>query len=174
MPKNTSGGSGHKKRKNKDVTLLTCKKAEDLVKNSAPEAHEYYAVVERPLGGRRFLVECQTVQNSSDLDSLNVKLSGACRNKITNGTFVLVQRFPFNLKQGGIVQVYSDDDIATLKFAKVWDFPTKKIKASGFQCVEESFRIEDTDDEDDDQDHDQDFIDTKKTNLEINIDDNQI
>lgn len=153
MPKNTTGGSAHKKKKNKDPSSKpAAKKAEDLVKSSDPEAHEYYACVEKPLGGRRFAVQCQTALDSQTLDNLVVKLAGSCRMRITAGTFVLVQRFPFNLSQGGIVQVFSDDDVATLKFAKLWDFPVKLIKKNMFSAEDSapSFRLEDMSDDDED------------------------
>lgn len=157
MPKNTTGGSGHKRRKNNDTTVKSAKKAEDLQKNVDKAAHEYYAVVEKPLGGRRFKVQCQAVDNTAEVQDLTVKLAGACRMKISPGTFVLVQRFPFNLNQGGIVQVYADDDVQTLKFAKIWDFPEKKIRAN-FREQEVSFRVEDQDrDEDEDSDDDDPF-----------------
>jgi len=152
MPKNKTGGSGHKKRKNND-SIVTNKKADDLKRNLDPEAHEYYGMVTRVFGGKRFEVQCQSHEDTSRLKVLNAKLAGSCRGKLGVGTYVLVQLYPFNLDQGGIVQVYDTNDVSTLKFAKLWDFPEKKLPNT-FMSSEKSFRVEDADSTDSSDDED--------------------
>jgi len=133
MPKNTTGGSGHKKRKNSDAPLR--KNLDDLKKNSE---FDFFAKCTKPLGNRRFEV---TYHNSDGQEmTLHCRLAGSCRKKIQKDTFVLVQLFPFNLKQGQIVNVFDNEDVGALKKAGLWDFKESE-KNSDFFNTDDPFDI---------------------------------
>ena len=120
MPKNTKGGSGHKRMKNNGPTIL--KNVQDLKKSSNKDDFEFYGKCLKPLGNRRFEVLAQAPNNTTV--TLHCRLAGSCRKKIQKDAFVLVQLFPFNLSQGQIANVYDIDDVNALKKAGMWDFTT--------------------------------------------------
>ena len=120
MGKNLTGGK-HKGRKN-NANHVAPKRVDDLKRNTDKEALECYAKCLKPLGNRRFEVECW---HDSILKTLHCRLAGSCRKKIQKDAFVLVQLFPFNLNQGQIVAVYDPDEVNLLKKTGHWDFPAK-------------------------------------------------
>ena len=164
MPKNTKGGSGHKRMKNNGPPIL--KNVQDLKKSSNSEDFEFYGKCIKPLGNRRFEVLAQAPNNTTV--TLHCRLAGSCRKKIQKDAFVLVQLFPFNLTQGQIANVYDSDDVNALKKAGVWDFITHE---------DDPFEIENENEkrniiiEDQDQDHE---IPENIPAIKMNIDDNVI
>lgn len=128
MPRNTTGGSGHKKRKNSDAPIR--KNVDDLKKNNE---FEFYGKCIKPLGNRRFEVLYQKQDGGEN--TLHCRLAGSCRKKIQKDSFVLVQLFPFNLNQGQIVNVFDQEDVNALKNARLWDFITTEDNLNPFDDI---------------------------------------
>ena len=120
MPRNLSGGSGHKRMKNSVPSIN--KNVDNLKKSTNIEDFEFYGKCIKPLGNRRFEVLSQAPNDK--VVTLHCRLAGSCRKKIQKDAFVLVQLYPFNLTQGQIANVYDNDDVLALKKAGVWDFTT--------------------------------------------------
>jgi translation initiation factor IF-1 len=120
MPRNISGGSGHKRMKNSVPSIN--KNVDNLKKSTNIEDFEFYGKCIKPLGNRRFEVLSQAPNDK--VVTLHCRLAGSCRKKIQKDAFVLVQLYPFNLTQGQIANVYDNDDVLALKKAGVWDFTT--------------------------------------------------
>lgn len=120
MPRNLSGGSGHKRMKNSVPSIN--KNVDHLKKSTNIEDFEFYGKCIKPLGNRRFEVLSQAPNDK--VVTLHCRLAGSCRKKIQKDAFVLVQLYPFNLTQGQIANVYDNDDVLALKKAGVWDFTT--------------------------------------------------
>jgi hypothetical protein len=177
MPKNKTGGSGHKKRKNHADKMGGVKvKPEDLARDKNPEACQVYGCATKKLGSRRFHIFCQDPDDITRLKELNCKLMSSCRKNIMDKSFVLVQLYPFNKAQGGIIDVYSNDDMATLKIAKLWDFPEKMLPAEIGKGSELPSFLEEDQSSDDDQSEFQENADesTPDRNANRNLDLDQI
>jgi hypothetical protein len=173
MPKNKTGGSGHKKRKNNADKIGGAKvKPEELARDKNPDACQVYGCAMKKLGSRRFHLFCQDPDDTTRLKELNCKLMSSCRKNILDKAFVLVQLYPFNKAQGGIIDVYSNDDVATLKIAKLWDFPEKMLPVDiGKGSELPSFLEEDqSSDEDDDSQENADEQPDRNANRNLDLD----
>jgi translation initiation factor IF-1 len=127
MPKNTKGGSGHKKQKNKPMGNKI-RRAVDIAKK--PEEFEVYGRVLRPLGNRRMEVYTQ-IPNSNEYQTIVCRIRGSLRTHMAVDDFVLVQLFDFNTKQGQIADVYSSADVDTLIHARCWDMTSARPDSTG-------------------------------------------
>lgn len=121
MPKNTHGGKGHRRCKNKPNIKI--RKVHEIAKDPNPEEYEVYGYVMRPLGSKRFEVLCQQVSEPSETTVLKCLLQKSCKMWINKGSYVLVKRYDFNENQGQIIDCYKEDEIASIKKANLWDFP---------------------------------------------------
>jgi len=117
MTKNTSGGSGHKKRSHSS-SVLPVKDINELAKK--PENKEVYGKVVRAMGNRRFEVACQMPDNS--VKNINCSIRGSFKKLILKDDYVLVQLFDFNDRQAIILTSYTQDDVFKLRRAKLWDY----------------------------------------------------
>ncbi len=125
MVKNTHGGTGHKKTKNKPT--MAVRKIEEIAKNPNPAEFESYGVIVNPMGNRRFMVKCQEIGNPGLLRELNCSLRGAHRKKVCSGDHVLVKIFDFNTSQGIIIDAYREEEVDSIRRAGLWDFPDDEI-----------------------------------------------
>jgi len=123
MGKNTTGGSGHKKRKN-NITTTIIPKIDDLARDRNNPL-EVYGLVLNALGSCRFQVACQKHGDYKSIVNINCSLRGALHKKrrVNKGDYVLVNLFEFDVTHGGIIQVYTPEDVSALKRANRWDFP---------------------------------------------------
>ena len=164
MPKNTTGGSGHKKRKNSNPPIR--KNVDDLKKNNE---FEFYAKCTKPLGNRRFEVLYQK-QDGAQM-TLHCRLAGSCRKKIQKDSYVLVQLFPFNLNQGQIVNVFDQEDVNALKYARLWDL-NLKLESDNYE-KDDPFDVQPQMDDIQEQDEDEEVQIRKekdKENIPLDID----
>jgi translation initiation factor IF-1 len=121
MPINKRGGKGHKKGKNS--TIIKIRKVESIAKDSKREGYEVYGQVLKPMGNRRFEVQCQTVDSPDNTTTIVCTLKGSYTKRINKDMYVLVKLFDFNPKQGTIIDSYKDEEIEALKSAELWDYP---------------------------------------------------
>jgi translation initiation factor IF-1 len=117
MTKNTSGGSGHKKRSH-SAAQQPVKDVRELARNA--DNKEVYGRIVRALGNRRFEVSCQ-LENGAKKE-FNCSIRGAFKKLVLKDDYVLVQLFDFNDRQAIILTSYTPDDIYKLKKAKLWDY----------------------------------------------------
>ncbi len=122
MPKNTSGGSGHKRQKNKP-TGTRVRRAVDIAKKA--DECEVYGRVLRSLGNRRMQVYTQ-IPGSTEYQTIVCRIRGSLRTRISPDDYVLVQLFDFNTNQGQIAEVYDQSDIEILQRANLWDMTSNR------------------------------------------------
>jgi translation initiation factor IF-1 len=127
MPKNTKGGSGHKKQKNKP-SGSRLRRAVDIAKR--PKEFEVYGRVLRSLGNRRMEVYTQ-IPETNEYQTITCRIRGSLRTHMAPDDYVLVQLFDFNIKQGQIADVYSSVDVDTLIQANLWDMTNYKPDVTG-------------------------------------------
>jgi len=129
MPKNTKGGTGHKKQKNSSgASKSRLRRAVDICKKK--EEFEVYGRVLRSLGNRRMEVYTQ-VPDSVAYQTIVCRIRGSLRKRIVADDYVLVQLFDFNVKQGQIADVYSLDEVQALNNANLWDMTSFKPDETG-------------------------------------------
>ncbi len=127
MPKNTKGGTGHKKQKNSS-SHPKLRRAVDIAKKK--DEFEVYGRVLRSLGNRRMEVYTQ-IPNSTEHQTVVCRIRGSLRKRIIPDDYVLVQLFDFNTKQGQIADVYAHEEVETLIRANLWDMTTYKPDDTG-------------------------------------------
>lgn len=116
MPKNKKGGSGHKKRKNKDTLDRTKRK---LIKRGGN--NEEYAIIQKALGNCRFTVLCTNHKNKSGKDDDNTKqriahIRGSLKRvRMHVDDLVLVSVRPYQDDKCDIVHKYFDFEVEKLK-----------------------------------------------------------
>jgi translation initiation factor IF-1 len=144
MPRNTVGGSGHRKRKNHvhfqqtDFKDLLCDQSD----------HTAYGRVVRPLGSRRYEVQCMLVTAEDDKPRLvarqcrlkkgvRVPSSGASGkgSSLPTGSYVLIQFYPFNTDQAQIVYRYNPEELQRLKKHESWNLPAETATATEQEVV---------------------------------------
>lgn len=118
MPKNTKGGSGHKKTKN--TSGLRGRKIESMRKNPDPAELESYGKVTKASGNRRFVVDCQK-PGTSGVVTISCVIRGSMRHRVNTDNYVLVKHFGFS-NQAQIIDVYSQDEVELLKSYGYWDY----------------------------------------------------
>lgn len=118
MPKNKKGGSGHKKKKNKDSLLNRSKRK--LIKRTTK--HEEYAIIRKAMGNCRFSVLTTNYNKSKDDDEdCNTKTRIALirgslkRVRMHIDDLVLVSVRPYQDNKCDIVHKYFDFEIEKLK-----------------------------------------------------------
>ena len=127
MPKNTKGGSGHKKQKNKPNGPRV-RRAVDIAKR--PKEFEVYGRILRPLGNRRMEVYTQ-IPDTNEYQTIMCRIRGSLRTRMSPDDYVLVQLYDFNTKQGQIVDVYNSADVDSLRHANLWDMTDHKPDSTG-------------------------------------------
>ncbi len=127
MPKNTKGGSGHKKQKNKPIGSRM-RRAIDIAKQA--KEFEVYGRVIRPLGNRRMEVYTQ-IPDSNEYQTITCRIRGSLRTRMAPDDYVLVQLYDFNTKQGQIADVYTSADVDALRHANLWDMTDYKPDLTG-------------------------------------------
>jgi translation initiation factor IF-1 len=161
MPKNTKGGTGHKKQKNSSAHPKV-RRAVDIGKKS--DEFEVYGRVLRSLGNRRMEVYTQIPNSPSEYQTVVCRIRGSLRKRIVPDDYVLVQLFDFNLKQGQIADVYTLDEVQSLVRANVWDMTSFKPDETGrpvdvlVEQEEEDWLPSEEDSSDDDDSEDIDVI----------------
>ncbi len=128
MPKNTKGGTGHKKQKNSSAHPKT-RRAVDIAKKSAE--FEVYGRVLRPLGNRRMEVYTQIPDSKTEYQTVMCRIRGSLRKRIAQDDYVLVQLFDFDIKHGQIADVYTLDEVEALKKIGMWDMTDFKPDLTG-------------------------------------------
>jgi len=123
MPKNTKGGSKHKRKKN---YVVKERKPDAICKDTNPEELEAYGKVIKAGGNRRFSVCCQKIDNPDELTILMCRIKGSFRKRVRNDDYVLVKHFGFS-DQAQIIDVYTNDELAVLKMRELWDFPEDEV-----------------------------------------------
>jgi translation initiation factor IF-1 len=146
MPKNTSGGSGHKRQKNKPNGARV-RRAADIAKKS--DECEVYGRVLKPLGNRRMQVYTQ-IPGSTEYQTIVCRIRGSLRTRISPDDYVLVQLFDFNTNQGQIAEVYTQSDIEILQRANLWDMTSSrpdesKTPGGSYDDISESEEEDETD-----------------------------
>ena len=118
MPKNLTGGSGSKSKKNH--VLEKVRKLEDIKKEGSDQ---YYGKVTSVLGNRRFKVRCKLNKND-DYSELTCTLQGKIprSKRVFKDSYVLIIIPEYNDKNGFIVEIYDDIEINRLKQANYWDY----------------------------------------------------
>ena len=165
MPKNKTGGSSHKKQKNKPIGGKI-RRAIDIAKSDDPKDYEVYGRILRPLGNRRMEVYCQTHSNPAEYQTITCRIRGSFRTNIGVDDYVLVQLYDFNTKQGQIVDSYSSDEVIMLHKDGRWDMTrTKPINGPSASAIESDISdmsdISDSDSDADTDDSDIQYEDTK-------------
>lgn len=120
MPRNTRGGTGHKKGKNKPT--IKTRKVSDIAKDFDPDEFEVYGKIVAARGNRRFEVLCQKIEDPSAMMSLVCKIKGSYRKRISKDMYVLIKLCDFNQSQGQIIDSYTNDELKLIKDAGKWDF----------------------------------------------------
>lgn len=123
MPRNTKGGSKHKRKKN---YVVKERKPDVICKDMNPEELEAYGKVIKAVGNRRFSVCCQKKDNPQELTTMMCKIKGSFRKRIKPDDYVLVKHFGF-CDQAQIVDVYTDNELEVLKMRGMWDFPEDDV-----------------------------------------------
>ena len=150
MTKNTKGGSGHKKQRKTIIGGKSKPKLiSELAKSENPAAFEVYGRVINALGNRRMNVFCQLPDKPLECTTITCRIRGSLRTRISTDDYVLVQLYDFNLKQGQIINVFTQDDVNTLTREGLWDMPRSK-PASAIKMPNDS-DIDDSDSEDQSQ-----------------------
>ena len=121
MPGKKKGG----KRRN---NVIKTRRLEDITKDFDPKTFEVYGKVTKILGSRRFNVSIQNLNHPSDISGTIIcSIKGSYRRNITVDMYVLVKLFDFNINQGQIIDSYNPDEVAALKTAEKWDYPTDSM-----------------------------------------------
>lgn len=171
MPKNTKGGSKHKKSKN----YVPKERKTDLIrKDTNPEELESYGKVIKAAGNRRFSVCCQKADNPNELITIMCKIKGSFRKRVKTDDYVLVKHFGFS-EQAQIIDVYSNNELEMLKTNEMWDFPCDGAvsKHKNLDLLKSNDDSENSDSESDDPndpDDPDDFDDPDNSDPEIDID----
>ena len=132
MPRNTKGGTGHKKRKNKPT--IKTRKVEEIAKDFNREEFEVYGQVLSARGNRRFEVRCQQIDEPDETFSLICSIKGSYRKRISKDAYVLIKLFNYNpgapasKQQGQIIDSYTGDELRAIKSSGLWDFPEGEDK----------------------------------------------
>lgn len=125
MPKNQTGGSSHKRRKNAPSQKID-RKVTNIARNA--DDNQVYGKVEKALGACRFSVLCQDLlepKNPDKYSKINCKLKGSIKKRISAGDVVLVQLWQINEAneiKGTIVDSYKEHEISALTRMGLFDF----------------------------------------------------
>lgn len=123
MPRNTKGGSKHKRKKN---YVVRERKPDSICKDPDPTELEAYGKVIKAGGNRRFSVCCQKANEPAELTTIMCRIKGSFRKRIRPDDYVLVKHFGFS-DQAQIIDVYNPDELTGLKLRDMWDFPEEEV-----------------------------------------------
>lgn len=121
MPRNTVGGSKHKRKKN---NIPKERKLDDIAKNNDPNEFEGYGIIVKATGSRRFQVCAQLPNKPKELKNVICSLKGSIRKRVNVNDYVLVKYFNYNTDQCMIVDNYTHDEVAALRYNNLWDYPS--------------------------------------------------
>ena len=134
MPRNKTGGKGHKRQKN---STGGSRKPEDIAKQKVES--EVYGQVLKATGNRRFNVKCQPFDSKSTAYvEVNCGLKGSVRKRVSEKDYVLVQYWDeFGAhgaeKKASIIDVYSTHEQAKLDSKGLWDYAPEVEIDEGLQ-----------------------------------------
>ena len=154
MTKNTKGGSKHKKSKNMSSKIKKDRKVDSIRKE--PDELYGYGKVTKVCGNKRFAVYCQS---PNGMTMLICKLKGSFRMNVKLDDYVLVNHFGFS-DQAQIINVYSPEEVQSLKDYGYWDFSEAEISSVPVPNLD----MPDLPDSDDDSQSDEEEDEEKKPN----------
>jgi initiation factor 1A len=167
MVKNTKGGAGHKKQKNKPTGGQgKLKTVAELAKSEDPNSGEVYGRVTAALGDKRMRVYCQDPSGEDGYKTMVCHIRGAVRTRICIDDYVLVQLHSSDFKKGEILYAYSNDDVECLISANLWDM--KKCKQASSVKMPNESDDSDSESEHDDIDNDSEVeMETEEKNIDV-------
>jgi hypothetical protein len=130
MPKNTKGGSGHKKTRNRSAK--GDRRVESLRKSQDQDAKECYGKITKACGNRGFMVLCQKPDEPESTELINCRMRGSVKMRVYADSYVLVQHFGFS-EQAQIIDAYSMNEVELLKSYGYWDYPDTATTTAGTQ-----------------------------------------
>ncbi len=150
MPRNLSGGSNHRSRKNHAVAPV--RKLEDISKSA--EDGQIYGQVTAELGDRRFKVRCKRPSDDEYIE-LVCKLRGSIPRgkRVTKERYVLINLPEYNDATGYIVEVYDESEVRQMRRKGLWDYEQKETVTHEFveggtdiaeDCVVDGIKIEES------------------------------
>lgn len=123
MPRNLTGGSNHRSRKNH--AIVPVRKIDEISKS---DENQIYGQVISALGDRRFKVRCKK-PDQEDYIELICKLKGSIprSKRVVKETYVLINLPEYNDKTGYIVEVYDESEVRQMKKRGLWNYENQEV-----------------------------------------------